>query len=228
MEWPPLRSSRGRSETVSEPSGVEAEPLAAARIVGSALPTLRRYVADLTDSGEELGLLGPREYSRIWTRHILNCALAAREVTQQCRKAADVGSGAGLPGIVLAAMTPEVHWTLIETMERRAAWLRGECDALGLNEVEVVCGRAEDVPGDIFDLVTARAVAPLRKLLPWCAPLLTSGGKLVLIKGQKANEEISASTAVAKRLGVTGVHSVLLEDPDLETPTTVVLGRIRR
>ena len=175
----------------------EPEPEAAALLFGDSLPLARAFHEHLLDHGEELGLIGPREIERLWTRHLINSALLSTVVP--AGTLADIGSGAGFPGLVVALMRPDVQCTLIEPMERRAQWLRDESARLGLNNVEVVRARAEDVPRDRrFDSVTARAVSALKKLIPMAYPLVAPGGQMVFLKGQKVREEMEAAKTLLK------------------------------
>lgn len=185
---------------------VEAEPPAAAQVFGEHLELARRFTADLARHGETLGLIGPLEAARLWSRHIINCAVVAPYLHAGGR-VADIGSGAGLPGLLLAILRPDVSFTLIEPMERRTDWLRDETARLGLTNVTVLRARAEDaVDEGPFDQVTARAVSALGKLVPLCAPLLRPGGELVLLKGARVSEEISAASTVLRRYRVTDVE----------------------
>src|SRR6201999_3621958 len=151
-------------------TAVESEPAVAADVFGGRIELARSYTAELARRGEELGLIGPLELPRIWTRHILNCVLIAPLLHPGL--VGDVGSGAGLPGIVLAIARPDVDFVLIEPMERRVAWLTEQKSELGLSNVTVVRARAEDAR-DLrkLDQVTARAVSAFSKLIPLCAPL---------------------------------------------------------
>jgi 16S rRNA (guanine527-N7)-methyltransferase len=177
---------------------LETEPLAAAAVFGSGLELARSYTEHLASRGEELGLIGPLEIPRLWSRHILNCALLAPLVLPG--RVGDVGSGAGLPGLVLAIARPDVHFILIEPMERRVEWLRHETAELGLQNVEVVRARAEDATfSPWLDQVTARAVSALTKLIPLTAPLVRAGGQLLFLKGAGvAGEMESAARAIRK------------------------------
>ena len=169
---------------------LEAEPAAAAQIFGPRIDLARRFTQALGDHGEERGLIGPLEPPRLWTRHILNSAVTAPLFWG---RVGDVGSGAGLPGLVLAIARPDVEWVLIEPMERRVAWLSEQVSELGLDNVEVVRSRAEDWRrGPVLDAVTARAVSAMRTLVPLTAPLVRDGGELILLKGANA---ASRSTA---------------------------------
>lgn len=169
----------------------EREPAIAADLFGDAIGTARSFAAELIRRGEELGLLGPQELSRIWSRHLLNCALVAPLLRPG--RVGDVGSGAGLPGLVLAIARPDVQLVLIDPMERRVDWLREESSRLALGNVEVVRGRAEDLGRLRLDQVTARAVAALRTLIPLTAPLVRVGGELLLMKGARVADEVRAA-----------------------------------
>jgi 16S rRNA (guanine527-N7)-methyltransferase len=174
----------------------------------------------------ERGLIGPREVSRLWERHILNSAAVASFLPRGA--VADVGSGAGLPGLVLAAMEPERPVVLVEPMERRVAWLTEAAGAVGLDNVRVVRGRAEEVAADVsVEAVTARAVAAVAKLVKWCTPLLAPGGEMVLLKGRSAADEVEAAKYALRKAGLTAeVH----EAPTLDgiEPTRVVRLRPAR
>jgi 16S rRNA (guanine527-N7)-methyltransferase len=183
----------------SAPPTLEAEPAAAVMVFGDRIEVARSYVASLAARGEELGLIGPRELPQLWTRHILNSALLAPLLHG---RVGDVGSGAGLPGLVLAIARPDVHMTLIEPMERRTDWLCAEVERMRLENVDVLRARAEDLPGTgrlrALDQVTARAVSALRTLIPLTAPLVRSGGELLLMKGARVDEEIVAAQKVIR------------------------------
>jgi len=190
----------------------EAEPTAAVELFGSQIDSARKYTADLARRGEELGLIGPLELPRLWTRHILNSALVARLVWPGAR-VGDVGSGAGLPGLVLALARPDAQFVLIEPMERRCDWLRNEAAELGLTNVEVMRSRAEEAhPTPLLDQVTARAVSALSKLLPLTVPLVRSGGQVILMKGASVEAEASGAAKVIKRLRLTDIEILLLGD----------------
>lgn len=182
------------------PPTVEAEPPAAAELFGEQLELARSFTASLAAHGETLGLIGPRELPQLWSRHILNSALLAPLLRG---RVGDVGSGAGLPGLVLAIARPDVELTLIEPMERRTEWLQSEVDRLGLQNVRVLRARAEELPGAgvllPLDQITARAVSALRTLIPLTAPLAQSGGELLLMKGGRAEEEIVAAQKVIRK-----------------------------
>ena len=178
---------------------IEPEPDEASAVFGDQVGAVRRFTQELAEQGERLGLIGPLEAARIWTRHVVNCGLLAPLLWENAR-IADVGSGAGLPGLVLAIARPDVHVTLIEPMERRTEWLQSQKLSLGLENVEIVRARAEDVnlPRS-FDQVTARAVGALSKLVPITAPLVRAGGELVLMKGASVEAEFDAASKVVSK-----------------------------
>jgi 16S rRNA (guanine527-N7)-methyltransferase len=183
---------------MTDTSTLEVEPAVAATIFGDRLDVVRRYVADLAQHGEELGLIGPLELPRLWTRHVVNCGLLAPLLVSG--RVGDIGSGAGLPGLVLAAARPDATLVLIEPMERRVDWLTAEAERMGLENVEVVRARAEDVQLDGWlDQATARAVSALSKLIPLTAPLVKTGGQLLLMKGARVDDEIAAARKVIAR-----------------------------
>lgn len=201
----------------------EAEPTAAAQLFGDRIDLARQFTAALIAEGELRGLIGPLEIPRIWTRHILNSAIAAPLFYGSV---ADIGSGAGLPGIVLAISRPAVKWTLIEPMERRVTWLNEQVDALGLDNVTVMRARGEDV-GLEFDVVTARAVSAMRTLVPITAPLVKDGGELILLKGHNVPTEIEAAQKVLKKYKVSDVTVHVLGEGVLDETTRVVRARVR-
>lgn len=168
----------------------------------------------LVDQGELRGLVGPREFSRLWERHLLNSAAVVPFLPTEGR-IIDLGSGAGLPGIVVAAMLPSAEVVLLEPMERRTDWLSEVAETLALDNVVVRRGRAQDEHGTLVgDAVTVRAVAALDKLYRWAIPLLRRGGSLVALKGSRAEEEIEAAKNVGRKLGA-GVASVV-DAPTIE------------
>ncbi|MBO9038331.1 16S rRNA (guanine(527)-N(7))-methyltransferase RsmG [Curtobacterium flaccumfaciens] len=200
---------------------LEAEPAAAAALFGDRIEVARSFTNELARRGEELGLIGPLELPRLWTRHILNSALLAPLLEARGR-VADVGSGAGLPGLVLAIARPDVEFVLIEPMERRTDWLRSESDRLGLQNVTVLRGRAEDVADDVVvDQVTARAVSALSKLIPLTVPLVRSGGQLILMKGARVDEEIEKARKVILRKRLSDVEVLELGDGVVDETTRV-------
>lgn len=206
-------------------SAVEAEPDVAAELFGDRIDTARAFTAALADQGEERGLIGPLELPRLWTRHILNSVIAAPLFHGHV---ADIGSGAGLPGLVLAIARPDVQWTLIEPMERRVTWLNEQVDALQLSNVEVLRARAEDVRRpEGFDVVTARAVSALRTLIPITAPLVRDGGELTLLKGMNADNEIEAAQKQIKKFRLSDVRVEVLGEGVLPETTRVVRATVR-
>jgi 16S rRNA (guanine527-N7)-methyltransferase len=181
---------------------IEPEPAAAAAIFGPGIDLARAYTNRLAKDSETFGLLGPRELPRIWSRHVINSALLSELVPDESL-VADVGSGAGLPGIPMAIAQPKAHFTLIEPMERRANWLSAVVDDLGIKNIDVIRARAEEVSRTDFDIVTARAVAALDKLLKLLTPL-TRGSNLktvLALKGSRAPEEIAEAKPRLQRLG---------------------------
>ena len=199
-------------------SEVEPEPVAAEKLCGEALPTLRFFAEHLAQWGEELGLVGPRELDRLWTRHIMNSALVAHKVG--AGTLIDIGSGAGFPGLVVAAMRPDLQCVLIEPLGRRAHWLREEAERLGLTNVVVRNERAEEAAGHVVgEYVTARAVSALKTLVPLAAPLLKPGGELVLMKGQRIDEEVRDAASVLVKWSVTK-PSIEVTGPEFGTEET--------
>ncbi len=157
----------------------------------SRLPLAERYAGWLADAGVVRGLIGPREVPRLWERHLLNCAVVTDAIPDGAT-VADIGSGAGLPGLVLALRRPDLRVTLVEPLLRRTTFLEEVVSDLGLDQVEVVRGRAEELHGTReFDVVTSRAVAPLEKLLGWCLPLCGPSGIVLAMKGSSAAEEVA-------------------------------------
>ena len=194
------------AETLSSP------PAEAVEIFGGALPLIERYGQLLATAGLERGLIGPREVDRLWERHLLNCAALEPWLPDQGR-VLDLGSGAGLPGVIVALLRPDVDVVLLEPMLRRATFLSEVVADLALPRVSVVRARAEEWPNQAAaaDVVVARAVAPLSRLAGWAVPLMTPGGVLLALKGRAAAQELSAAGATLDRLGIVerGVHSVV-------------------
>ncbi len=211
------------SDVSRETSGeVEPEPASAAVVFGDRLDLARRFAAALAAHGEERGLIGPLEPPRLWNRHILNSAIAA-PLFPTGGRVADVGSGAGLPGLVLAIARPDVEWVLIEPMERRVAWLNEQQRELGLDNVEVIRGRGEEwKQGPVLDAVTARAVSALRTLIPLTAPLLRSGGELILLKGANAENEIAAAEKAIHKYKLSDVRVEIVGEGVIAEPTRVL------
>ena len=206
---------------------VSAAPQAAEALFGSRVDHAQRYTEILAGAGVERGLLGPREVDRLWDRHILNSAAIA-ELLNANERIADIGSGAGLPGIPLALARPDLRLTLIEPLLRRSDFLREVADDLGL-EITIVRGRAEDqsVQQQVgeMDAVVSRAVASLDKLTKWSVPLLRPGGRMVAIKGERAEKEIHEHRRVMASLGAVGVRVMKCGADYLDPPATVVVAR---
>ena len=201
---------------------IETEPTEAFAVFGENLERARRFTAALGEHGEERELIGPLEPARLWSRHILNSAVAAPLFASGAR-VGDVGSGAGLPGIVLAIARPDVQWVLIEPMERRVTWLQEQKDALGLDNVEIVRARGEEwTEGAVLDAVTARAVSALKTLIPLTAPLVRVGGELVLLKGANAANEIDAAAKQIRKYGLDDIRVEMVGDGVIAEPTRVV------
>lgn len=208
----------------NEAGAVEQEPAVAAQLFGEGIEQARGYAVNLLRHGEELGLLGPSEYARLWTRHLLNSVLPAPLLEQSV---ADVGSGAGLPGLPLAIARPDVEFTLIEPMERRVRWLEQQVVDLGLPNVTVIRSRAEDLADEVaVRQVTARAVSALAKLIPVTVPLLLDGGELLLIKGQSAEQEIDRARKAIQRYRLGEVRVEVLGEGLVAEPTRVVRARV--
>ena len=206
---------------------IEAEPAEASVVFGEHIDRARRFTAALGEHGEERGLIGPLEPPRLWTRHILNSAVAA-PLFPAGGRVGDIGSGAGLPGLVLAIARPDVQWVLIEPMERRVAWLQEQKDALGLDNVEVVRARGEDwKQGPVLDAVTARAVSALKTLIPLTAPLLRPGGELILLKGANAANEIEAAEKAIRKYKLADVRVETVGEGVISEPTRVIRATVR-
>jgi 16S rRNA (guanine527-N7)-methyltransferase len=205
---------------VVELSGTEA--IAARKIFGDRLELAERYVDHLAGSGIERGLIGPREVPRLWSRHVLNCAVAAELISEGSR-VADVGSGAGLPGLTFAIARPDLHLTLIEPLERRVVWLEEVVLDLGLDNVDILRSRAEAAVGKVdCEVVTARAVSALNTLAGLTIPLLGRSGEVLAIKGRSAAEEVLKAAKVIRKLGGVETTVVLTGEEILDEPTTVV------
>lgn len=188
---------------------LEPEPDIAVSLFGDRIELARAYASDLARRGEELGLIGPLELPRLWTRHIVNCALPAPLLT--AGRVGDVGSGAGLPGLVLAIARPDAHLVLIEPMERRTEWLKHEAAELGLDNVSVIRARAEDAKlEEPLDHVTARAVTALSKLIPLTVPLVRAGGELIFMKGERVHDEVEAAQKAIRKARLSNVEVIVL------------------
>jgi 16S rRNA (guanine527-N7)-methyltransferase len=188
---------------------LETEPAQAAELFGDRIELARAFTADLARRGEELGLIGPLELPRLWTRHILNSVLVAPLLSPGV--VGDIGSGAGLPGIVLAIARPDVSFVLIEPMERRVDWLTRESADLGLENVRVIRARAEETKLDWpLDQVTARAVSALSTLIPLTAPLVKAGGEMIFMKGARVDDEVLAAAKAIRKARLMNVEVLVL------------------
>ena len=196
--------------------------VAADQIFGDRLPLAERYVEHLATSGIERGLIGPREVPRLWERHVLNCAVV-EEFIEDGARVADVGSGAGLPGLCLAIARTDLKLTLIEPLERRVIWLTEVVDDLGLDNVEILRSRAEQAVGQVeADYVTARAVSALVGLLDITLPILRGTGQLLALKGRSAADEITKAKKKLNKYGARETEILVAGETLLEEPTTVV------
>ncbi|TWD80590.1 16S rRNA (guanine527-N7)-methyltransferase [Kribbella amoyensis] len=182
---------------------------------------LAAYADLLATEGTLRGLIGPREVPRLWERHLLNCAVLERLIPEGST-VADIGTGAGLPGIVLALVRPDLRVSLVEPLLRRTTFLEEAVEKLDLTNAEVVRARAEDLAPAEYDVVASRAVAPLEKLAGWCLPLCAEGGLMLAMKGSSAEEELAGAERRLTALGAEEWHIHQLGDGELAQPTTVV------
>ncbi len=198
-------------------------PAEAVGVFSGALDQARRYAELLATDGVTRGLIGPRETERLWERHLLNCAVVA-ELLPGRGELVDIGSGAGLPGVVLALLRPELRVILLEPLLRRSVFLEECVDQLQLENVTVLRARAEDKAARSIraDIATARAVAPLSRLIDWAAPLLRPGGQLLAIKGQSAADELAEAQPALSRLGVQSAEVLQAGHGRVVSTTTVV------
>ncbi|WP_369830085.1 16S rRNA (guanine(527)-N(7))-methyltransferase RsmG [Micromonospora sp. WMMB235] len=202
---------------------------AARALFGDRLDLAAAYAELLATDGVVRGLIGPRETPRLWERHLLNCAVVAERIPEGA-SVIDVGSGAGLPGLVLAIARPDLTVTLVEPLARRTAFLIEAVQRLGLTrDVRVFRGRAEEAAAGSrdreplsADIVTARAVAPLDRLASWCLPLVASGGRLVALKGASAADEITEHAEAVIRLGGATPELHRCGEGVIDPPATVV------
>ncbi|MBB6174434.1 16S rRNA (guanine527-N7)-methyltransferase [Nocardiopsis mwathae] len=199
-----------------------APPERASALFGGALPVVTRYAELLADAGVERGLIGPREVPRLWERHLMNCAVV-EEVIPQGAEVIDIGSGAGLPGVVLGILRPDLRIVLLEPLLRRTVFLRECVELLGLENVTVRRGRAEEAKGELqADVVTARAVAPLARLGGWALPLLRPGGSLLALKGEQAEAELEESRAELMKQRPCVADVIRVGSGKVDPATTVV------
>lgn len=200
-------------------------PPAAARVFGDNLAAAAAYYGSLARDASIRGFIGPKEVPRLWERHILNCAVIGEAIPQGAT-VADIGSGAGLPGIPLAIARPDLHVTLIEPLLKRSNYLREVVDLLGLDNVTVIRGRAEDTEVraklGLVDVVTSRAVAPLGKLAGWSLPLARKGGKMLAMKGVSVAEELTRDAKEIRKAGGGAATILTVGEQHLEEPTTLM------
>lgn len=214
----------GELDLVNEPVSRETPPApeSAVGVFSHHLPAARRYAEILTEDGVIRGLIGPREVARLWERHLVNCALLGQAIRADA-DVCDIGSGAGLPGVVLALNRPDLTVTLVEPLLRRVTFLEEVVTELALTNVEVVRARAEELHGQReFSVVTSRAVAPLERLLRWSMPLVRQGGEMVAMKGSSVQGEIDEAAAVLKKVGAGKVSVEEYGAGLVERPTIVV------
>ncbi|AXQ56046.1 16S rRNA (guanine(527)-N(7))-methyltransferase RsmG [Streptomyces albidoflavus] len=208
---------------MTEAAELPEAPAVAREVFGERFPDAVRYAELLADAGVRRGLIGPREVPRLWERHLLNCAVLS-EVIDEGVSVCDVGSGAGLPGIPLALVRPDLNITLLEPLLRRTTFLTEVVELLGLDHVTVVRGRAEEVLGKLppVHVVTARAVAPLERLAGWGVPLLRPYGEMLALKGDTAEEEVKAASAALSKLGAVSTSVVQVGEGIVDPLSTVV------
>ena len=198
-------------------------PAVVQQTFGPATGPISRYVDILATTGVTRGLIGPREVDRLWDRHILNSA-AVTSLIPRAVTVVDVGSGAGLPGIPVALLRPDLRVTLLEPLLRRVNFLHEVVDALGLaGRVTVIRSRAEEHQ-EIYEVVLARAVAPLAKLVPWCAPLRSPTGTILALKGRSAAEEVVAARSALARSGLAADVLTVRAHPAAEPATVIRLS----
>lgn len=186
---------------------------------------LEQYARMLATDGVVRGLIGPREVPRLWDRHIANSGVLTSELPRAA-KLCDIGSGAGLPGMVVAIARPDLEVTLVEPLLRRTTFLSEVVEALGLDNVEVLRGRADSLHGSrLFDVVTSRAVAPLDRLLEWSMPLVSPGGELLALKGSSIHQEIEEARSVLQKFECAEPEVLVLGEGQVESPTQAVRVR---
>jgi 16S rRNA (guanine527-N7)-methyltransferase len=197
------------------------------KLSATALAALTAYGEILATDGIVRGLIGPREVPVLWDRHLLNCAAMAEAIAPDLT-VADIGTGAGLPGLVLALVRPDLHLILVDTLQRRCEFLEEMVSHFALaDRVDVIWGRAEIIPPCQADVVTSRAVAALSKLATWCLPHAKIGGRLLAMKGQKAAEELTAARKVLHRWGAAKDAQILTVGADWINPPVTLVSATR-
>ena len=205
--------------------GTPPPPAVAAELFGRRLWLARRYADLLCGPGVERGLLGPREAAVVWERHLLNCAVVAADLPAGAT-VADIGSGAGLPGLVWAVQRPDLVITLVEPLLRRSRFLHEAVEQLGLANVTVLRARADDLPESAaYKVVTARAVAPLDRLVHWCLPLVSDDGALYAFKGRSAADELAKTRATLRAMNARSAELKTYGEGVVIPPATVVVVR---
>lgn len=218
-----------KSESQRAEADVECEqrPAAAAQVFGAGVGTAEDFAAMLSREGVLRGLIGPSEPARLWSRHILNSAVIGEAIPQDVR-VVDIGTGAGFPGIPLAIARPDLEVVLVEPLLRRTTFLGEAVERLGLQNVTVVRGRAEEkaviAEAGGADVVTSRAVAPLDRLARWSVPLMRIDGQLVALKGRTAQEEIDEHAETVAALGLVDLHVREVGSGLIEPATSALIG----
>ncbi|MBM6591657.1 16S rRNA (guanine(527)-N(7))-methyltransferase RsmG [Brevibacterium sp. RIT 803] len=203
-------------------SALEIPPAGTEEFFGAAYPAATRYAQHLATTGIEWGLIGPREIDRLWTRHILNCAVVA-EFIDDSDVVGDVGSGAGLPGIPIALLRPEAAVVLIEPMERRVEWLKMVVDDLQLDNVRIVRARVEElVDEEMFTVVTSRAVKAMTTLIEWTHEVMGPDGRILALKGASVEAELAKTKKLLKRYRLSQPKIHIVDGGILEVPSRVV------
>ncbi|WP_241242602.1 16S rRNA (guanine(527)-N(7))-methyltransferase RsmG [Brevibacterium aurantiacum] len=203
-------------------SALEIPPAGTEEFFGAAYPAAHRYAQHLATTGIEWGLIGPREIDRLWTRHILNCAVVA-EFIDDSDVVGDVGSGAGLPGIPIALLRPEAQVVLIEPMERRVEWLKMVVDDLGLDNVRIVRARVEElVDEEMFTVVTSRAVKAMTTLIEWTHEVMGPEGRILALKGASVEAELAKTKKLLKRYRLSQPEIHIVDGGILDVPSRVV------
>jgi 16S rRNA (guanine527-N7)-methyltransferase len=154
---------------------------------------IQRFIAALDDWRTKLNLIGPGEGARLWRRHVFDSLQLVPLIRPEERSIADLGSGAGFPGMILACAFPDRDIALVEKSPKKSEFLRAAVNAAGLT-ARVYCQRAEDPVPKRYDLVTSRALSPLPKLLAQALPWLTPSGRSLFVKGRG----VSSETALAR------------------------------